>query len=259
MFGNTSPDFFGSSVAGGGDVNGDGYPDLVVGGHQDPGEQVRVYFGGPALDDVADVTLERQAQGADVFGFSVAIAGDVNGDGYDDIVVGAPGTDAHPAPPGQAYIYFGGETIHPSPDVTFASTVEAERFGKIVAAAGDIDGDGFADVAVVARGVEDSFPANVPGRVASNRRVDLFLGGTTVDTSADFTLAAGTSDPSARGFAAADLDGDTLPDIVVGRWVTDYHGMGEVAIFPGSGGYASPSLILSGGAPGDFFGAKIAR
>jgi hypothetical protein len=257
LFGSAAPDFFGSAIAGGGDVNGDGYPDLVVGSHQ-AGNLVRIYFGGPAMDDVADVTLSSvQPEVYDLFGFSVAMPGDLNGDGYDDVVVGAPGSDGHPSPLGRAYVYFGGETMHTTPDVTFSSSVEAEWFAKIVAPAGDVNGDGFADLAVVTRGVSTFM--GLPGRTASDRRVDVFFGGAAMDETPDVTIGAGTSDPDARGFAATDLDGDTLPDLIVGRWVTDYTGMGEVAIFPGSGGYAAPSVILSGKAPQDLFGAKVAR
>ena len=50
-----------------------------------------------------------------------------------------------------------------------------------------------------------------------------------------------------------------LPDLVIGRWVTDYQGIGQVVIYPGSRGYAAAALTLSGARPGDFFGAKIAR
>jgi hypothetical protein len=89
--------------------------------------------------------------------------------------------------------------------------------------------------------------------------VDLFFGGAAVDVEPDVSMAAGTSDGYARGFAATDLDGDTLPDFVVGRWVTDYQGMGEVAIHRGSSGYATPAMVLSGAAPRDAFGAKIGR
>ena len=258
LFGTTSPDFFGSAIAGGGDINGDGYPDLVVGSHQN-GNLVRVYYGGPAMDDVADATLAPPAQQADLFGFSVAIVGDMNNDGFDEVVVGAPGSDGHPSPLGRAYVYFGGAPMHTIPDVTFSSGVEAEWFAKIVASAGDVNGDGFGDVAVVTRGVQAMFPSGVPGRTATDGRVDIFFGGPTMDTAPDVTVGAGPSDPSPRGFAATDLDGDTLPELIVGRWVTDSSGKGEVAIFRGSDGYAAPSLVLSGEAPGDFFGAKIAR
>jgi hypothetical protein len=249
-------DFFGASMAGAADVNGDGYPDLVVGSHEGA-SRVYVYYGGPSMDDAADVTLDPPAANDIYFGFSVAIPGDLNGDGYDDVVVGAPGGEGSLALPAHAYVYFGGQTIHLTPDLAITSGVGGEWFAKIVAPAGDVNGDGFADLAVVARG---AYVPAIDGRVATGRRVDVFFGGTTVHTTADITLPSGTSDPSPRGFAAADLDGDGLPDLVTGRWATDYHGMSDVAIFRGRDGYASsPSLVLSGAAPGDFFGAKIGR
>jgi hypothetical protein len=259
LFGQLDSDFFGSAIAGAGDVNGDGFPDLVVGSHQGNMNPVRIYFGGPAMDDVADVTLTTPSPLTALFGFSVAIAGDINGDGFEDVVVGAPGTDAHPSPPGRADVYFGGENMDATPDVTFSGTLEAEWFAKIVAPAGDVNGDGFADVAVVTRGVQTVFPTDLPGREDSERRVDVFFGGSAPDTTADVTIAAGTSDPSPRGFAATDLDGDAIPDLVVGRWVTNESGMGQVSIFRGSSGYATPAVTLSGLAPRDFFGATIAR
>ena len=76
-----------------GDVNGDGYDDILVGAYfndaaaTDAGSAY-VFFGGPAADTVADLTLTGEAAG-DTFGLSVSSAGDINGDGYADVLVGA--------------------------------------------------------------------------------------------------------------------------------------------------------------------------
>src|SRR5438045_1615034 len=82
--GQSTNDFLGTSVSSAGDVNGDGYADLIVGAdHSDAGGadagRAYVYFGGPGADAVADLTLTGAAAG-DLFGHSVASAGDVNGD-----------------------------------------------------------------------------------------------------------------------------------------------------------------------------------
>jgi hypothetical protein len=127
---------FGFAMAGGGDLNGDGFPDLVVGAYKPPAN-VNVYFGGPAMDDVADLVLTPPVSEASGFGNAVAIAGDVNGDGFDDVVVGARGGDGYPVgPPGRAYLFFGAQAMRTIPDVTFASSMDGELFGTIVAPAG---------------------------------------------------------------------------------------------------------------------------
>ena len=144
-------------------MNGDGYSDFVVGSHQN-GNLVRVYYGGPHFDGRFFTTLTPPSQEADLFGFSVAIVGDMNRDGFDEVVVGAPGSDGHPSPPGRAYVYFGGGPMDTTPDLTFSTGVEGEWFAKIVASAGDVNGDGAGDVAVVTRGVQTRFPPGVPGR-----------------------------------------------------------------------------------------------
>src|SRR5688572_18540160 len=100
------------SVSGAGDVNGDGYADVIVGAWlNDAGGaaagRAYVYYGGPAADAVADWTLTGEAAG-DGFGISVSGAGDVNGDGYDDVIVGASLNDAGGASAGRAYVYYGG-------------------------------------------------------------------------------------------------------------------------------------------------------
>lgn len=85
-------DVFGCSVAWIGDVNGDGYEDLLIGAFRYPeiasAGKVYLYFGGPTLDPVADLVINPLAGGAGWFGVSVASAGDFNGDDYPDFIIG---------------------------------------------------------------------------------------------------------------------------------------------------------------------------
>ncbi len=244
-------DFFGSAIAGVGDVNGDGYPDFVVGSHQrvtgGTTGFARIYFGGPTLHAMPDVTL-RSPMGdsvGDLFGFSVAGLGDVNGDGISDLAVGAPSTSATLAPVGAVYVYFGGAAPSSAPDLTFSGsgTDHGAWFGVIVAGAHDVDGDGLNDIAIMTR----------------STRVDVFLGGTTAATSPAFTHAAGPAAESRRGLAVRDLDGDSHPDLLVGRFVTDDQGPGLVDVALGAHGLTNTAVTLSGAAAGDGFGAVIGR
>jgi hypothetical protein len=143
---------FGYSVDGAGDMNGDGYGDLVVGVPRGGlgGGAVQVYHGGPVFDALVD----WKAEGDVVYrhlGVSVAGAGDLNGDGYDDLVTGADGfSTAHLV--GMAYVYFGGLAADHEADVRFAGTAVDDRFGASVAGAGNVAGNGLPDVLVGAYG-----------------------------------------------------------------------------------------------------------
>jgi hypothetical protein len=94
--------YFGSSVANAGDLNTDGYTDLVVGA---PGVNTAfVYFGGPSFDGDYDKHIIDHQISADSFGSSVANAGDLNNDGYADLVIGAPDVN-------EVFVYFGGPSF----------------------------------------------------------------------------------------------------------------------------------------------------
>ena len=253
---NPADDFFGSAIAGVGDVNDDGYPDFVIGSHDGPGV-VRVYFGGPTLSVKADVTLTSPPGAGALFGFSVAGVGDFNGDGIPDLAVGAPGNGPFPGPLGSAHVYFGGASLSSTPDVTFTGTDPGDWFGAAVAGARDVDGDGFDDVAVMARGFTGPAGVSVPAN--NGLRVDLFRGGAAAATSPWVTHQAGPAAAAQRGLAVRDLDGDARPDLLVGRFVTDDQGMGLVDVVLGAQGYAAATLSFSGVAAADEFGAVIGR
>ena len=145
----------GSSVATAGDVNGDGYSDVVVGarrydnGHLDEGKAY-VYHGSPGgLATSAAWTVEGN-QTAARYGTSVSSAGDVNDDGYSDVIVGAPRYDNDVTNEGRIFVYLGSEAGLATPP---AWTAESDQFGPpefgtSVAAAGDVNDDGYADVIV---------------------------------------------------------------------------------------------------------------
>ncbi|MBK6877125.1 MAG: FG-GAP repeat protein [Ignavibacteria bacterium] len=90
MTGEATNNYFGRAVSCAGDVNGDGYSDVIVGepAYSSYTGKAYVYFGGTFLDNNPDVTLTGEAAGS-AFGHSVSSAGDINGDGYSDVIVSA--------------------------------------------------------------------------------------------------------------------------------------------------------------------------
>jgi hypothetical protein len=141
----------GYTAATAGDVNGDGFADVVVGapnlGNEQQGEgRAYVYLGvpsglrpEPAWEFESDIPVAE-------FGFSVATAGDVNGDGFADVLVGAPGYDTHR---GRVYLFTGSPSgLSKTPAWIFDGEAAHDRLGSAVATAGDINGDGIADIVV---------------------------------------------------------------------------------------------------------------
>ena len=107
--GGNQDDLFGWNVSGAGDVNFDGYSDFIVGAPGFDSQRGRAYlfFGGPWFlgaysADSANVTINGSAQG-DRFGWDVAGGGDINDDGFDDVIIGAPGNESDT---GAVYIIF---------------------------------------------------------------------------------------------------------------------------------------------------------
>jgi hypothetical protein len=151
----------GFSVAGAGDVNNDGYADVIVGaplydaGQTDEGAAF-VFLGGVSgVATTASARLESNQGGAisAQMGNSVAGAGDVNNDGYADVIVGAPGYNAGQAGEGAAFVFLGGASgIANGSPATASAQLESNQIdaqmGWSVAGAGSVNGDGYADVIV---------------------------------------------------------------------------------------------------------------
>jgi hypothetical protein len=258
LTGAAASDNFGRSVGPAGDVNGDGYDDVVVGAHNNDGGggnagRAYVFFGSATPDATADLVLTGAAAG-DWFGWSVGTAGDVNRDGYDDVVVGAKANDAAGTSAGRAYVFFGGVSPDAVADWTLTGAVAGDQFGQSVATAGDVNADGYADVIVGAYG------SDAGGADAG--RAYVFFGGTSPDAVADITLtgdAAGDNFGTAVG-SAGHLNGDDHADVVVGAPNSDVGGAnaGRVyVLFGGKGADVTPDLTMCGAAAGDFFGASV--
>ncbi|MGH9866875.1 MAG: FG-GAP-like repeat-containing protein [Candidatus Polarisedimenticolia bacterium] len=245
--GENNADFFGTSVAWVGDVNGDGYEDLLVGAFRYPEIESHgrayLYFGGPALDSVADLVIPAPAGIVAWFGISVASAGDFNGDGYPDFIVGAQQSGYE----GKAFIYYGGPSLDATPDLTLIgeSTGSMTTFGASVASAGDVNEDGFDDVIVGAPWYGSG--GNKPGRAY------VFFGGAVPDAVPDRVFSGvGFNDQlgSVVG-SAGDMNGDGHPDLFASAPYSTAGALNAGAIYVWFGGPAfdaTPDLTLLGSA-----------
>jgi hypothetical protein len=284
-------------VAAAGDINGDGFDDLLIGASSADGPgnafleagEVHVLLGhGGAFSAAVDLASLPAGAGFSIygpggqFGWAVSAAGDVNGDGFDDFIIGAPTYGGGGANAGGAYVVFG-------TDVGFPATIDVnaladgsggfailgnnagDRLGYSVSSAGDINGDGFDDIVIGAPGSSFTNPSEgaayvvfghsggFPGTIDLDD-LEVGIGGFVVlgqQESGEFGVAVSS---------AGDINGDGFDDLVIGAWLDDALGRpdaGNAYILYGHAGafpaQVNPDAVLHGAENVDLTGFSVSN
>jgi len=212
---------FGATLATG-DVNGDGVADLLVGAPFAPVDgqagagQVFVYFG-RSFGETPTRLQAPTPEGGAHFGIFLA-TGDVNGDRFADILVGAPEASVGgTAGAGTLFVFFGGQPLDTQPDLTFhAPTPEAgARFG-ISAGVGDFNADTTSDIVIGANRADVTVEGEKEPKTDAGKAYIFF--GSAFDPAKVQTLQAGTPEAGAHfgtAIATGDVNDDDFSDIII--------------------------------------------
>lgn len=263
---------FGNSVAGGGDVNGDGFSDVVVGAPMDDGGgasrgSAYVYYGSAnGIADTVNRSLPHPSTDDNaLFGWSVSVSGDYNNDGYAEVAVGAKSADVDliaADDKGIAYVY-SGSTTGTSSSVTTRipyPNSDAAAFGSWIAHAGDINGDGYADLAIGAD------QASVGGIDSSGGTWVYYGSASGLPTTSNAALTYTGNDGGGMGARIGnigDSNGDGYTDLAVGAGSSDItsHNTGYAYVFNGSSSGLSQTgrvdLSYPGADTGAVFGSAV--
>ena len=254
----------GQTVAPAGDVNGDGYGDLLIGGRYDfgnGGTGVAYAYYGSAQGLPALPNWTAPNDQPDQYEFlALASAGDVNGDGYDDVIVGASQYSDDQMQEGRAYIYYGSPGgLSNTPGWIADGNQPIMYFGTAVAGVGDVNGDGYDDVLIGAPYKRDPTTGNVVGQAL------LYLGSPNGLSSTPAWTVQGTGGWTYFGGrlnAAGDVNGDGYDDFMVSDifFTGDQQAEGRVYLYYGSanGPAPGPAWTADGDQANDYFGMALA-
>ncbi|MDP3791311.1 MAG: glucoamylase family protein, partial [Candidatus Omnitrophota bacterium] len=200
-------DLFGYSMASGRNIDGNNNSGIIVGApglsaNTDRPGKAYTYYGGDSVDNIADIIMAGQVNG-DLFGCSVS-AGDFNGDGCDDVIVGA---EKNSSATGKAYIYWGGKNTSSAASLTMIGEAVNDEFGHLVSCAGDINGDGYSDIIAAS-----------PNNTSVTGKTYLYFGGLFMDNTAEATIkgeSVGDNFGSSIS-SAGDSNNDGIDEFIIG-------------------------------------------